>query len=155
MEKFICCQIQHWLKIVTRSKFASIILIWILILNNTSCASATFQPSLVFRILLISALALVFLFASMPNKTAALSGAYTEKYSIPAYVLQRTATPTATAVITPATSISATSGYSFTLAEQDYKEVALLSPYGNTRYTFRIPEHWLILQDGVFNLDFS
>ena len=58
--------------------------------------------------------------------------------------------------VTPTVSIeSPSSTFQITLAELDYEERILNSPYGTTEYTLRLPEGWELREGSFFELDFS
>ncbi|GAB4421003.1 MAG: hypothetical protein Fur0044_18220 [Anaerolineae bacterium] len=75
----------------------------------------------------------------------------------PVLALQATATPTATLpgeVATPETIVSSPA-FSISLAALGYNQTTLNSPIDITEYSFRLPDNWLIENDGRLELDLS
>jgi uncharacterized repeat protein (TIGR01451 family) len=71
---------------------------------------------------------------------------------------QATQTPTPSATPTPAPTLPLTlssSSFQMTLEELGYGEKVLDSPWGVARYSFRLPDNWLVEPDSYFDLDFS
>ncbi len=87
--------------------------------------------------------------SAVTHAAAALPDTLPPQDARAAPALQSTATPAATIQVGP------TATYSFTLAALDYGESTLDSPYDRADYSFRLPEGWVIQEDGVLDLDLS
>jgi uncharacterized repeat protein (TIGR01451 family) len=83
------------------------------------------------------------------NVAMASSQERTSREDGPSSAVQNTTTPV------PTLQISSTSVYSFSLATLGFDEITLTSPHSVAQFSFRIPENWLIEDDGVFNLNLS
>jgi hypothetical protein len=95
-------------------------------------------------------LSLVLLFISFRvNSALASSPVQTFQGGRNSVALQGTGTPT------PTLELGATSTFSFSLAFLGYAETTLSSSSTNARFSFRLPENWLIQTDGLLDLDLS
>jgi uncharacterized repeat protein (TIGR01451 family) len=113
---------------------------------NEICSTKT----LVGRVIWVAGILLSILLINFAAKVAMASSqerAWQENG--PSLAVQDTATPISTL------QIGSTSAYSFSLATLGYDEITLASPYGVAQFSFRIPDSWLIEDDGIFNLDLS